>query len=51
MFEFKSDRDSLQNWIANKTEAELQAYRAENNGQSLDGLPGLDAVSSDGSAT
>lgn len=51
MYEFKSDRDSLQNWIANKTEAELQTYRAENNAQSLDGLPGLDAVSSDGSAT
>lgn len=44
-YEFKRERDSLQNWCDSKSEDELLAYRIEKNAQSLDGLPGLDAKS------
>ena len=41
LYEFKSERDSLANWAAQKSPDELAEYRAENNSESLDGLPGL----------
>ena len=42
LYEFKRERDSLQNWVAQKSPDELLEYRVANNSQSLDGLPGLD---------
>ena len=42
LYEFKRERDSLQNWVAQKSPGELLEYRVANNAQSLDGLPGLD---------
>ncbi len=42
LYEFRSERDSLNNWCNQKSEDELLDYRVENNAQSLDGLPGLD---------
>lgn len=41
LYEFRSERDSMNNWVAAKTEDELIQYRADNNRESLDGLPGL----------
>ncbi len=40
-FSFNRDRDSLHNWINAKTPEAIDAYRRENNSESLDGLPGL----------
>ncbi len=40
-YEFRRHRDSMHNWIASKTDEEMQAYRREKNSESLDGLPGL----------
>ena len=42
LYEFRSERDSLPNWVSSKSEEELLDYRLERNSQSLDGLPGLD---------
>lgn len=42
LYEFTSERDSLPNWINEKSEDELLDYRLERNSESLDGLPGLD---------
>ena len=42
LYEFRSERDSLPNWILAKSEGELREYRLEKNAHSLDGLPGLD---------
>ncbi len=41
-YDFKSERDALENWIDAKSEQELHDYRVEKNSKSLDGLPGLD---------
>lgn len=41
LYEYKGERDSLPNWVANKSEKELLRYREDNNRESLDGLPGL----------
>lgn len=41
LYEFKSERDSMRNWVEAKTEDELVEYRRDNNLESLDGLPGL----------
>ena len=41
MFQYQGERDSLTNWVKQKTEAELEQYRREKNLSSLDGLPGL----------
>lgn len=46
-YTLKKQRDSMQNWLASKTEADILAYRRENNRVSLDGLPGL-TVDTDG---
>ena len=40
-YEFKGERDSMQNWLDNKSFDELMQYRRDNNAESLDGLPGL----------
>ncbi|MGI9238702.1 MAG: pyridoxamine 5'-phosphate oxidase family protein [Woeseiaceae bacterium] len=42
LYEFRSERDSLPNWVENKSDEELLEYRIERNARSLDGLPGLD---------
>lgn len=42
LYEFRSERDSLANWVAQKSPEELIEYRAEKNSRSLDGLPGLE---------
>lgn len=42
LYEFRGDRESLKNWVGNKSEQELLDYRIERNAHSLDGLPGLD---------
>lgn len=42
LYEFKSHRDSLPNYFAGKSDAEIRDYRRRNNATSLDGLPGLD---------
>lgn len=42
VMELKRERDLLDRWSGNKTPAELDAYRAEKNAVSIDGLPALD---------
>lgn len=39
LFDFAGDRPNLQRWARAKGEAGLQAYRAEKNARSIDGLP------------
>lgn len=41
LYEFKEDRDSMQNYYDSKTATEVLSYRDERNSHSLDGLPGL----------
>src|SRR5262245_35970410 len=41
VYEFVGERDTLAEWAGRKTDAELDAYRAQNNARSIDGLPGL----------
>ncbi len=41
LYDFRSERDSMRNWVEAKTEDELVQYRRDNNLESLDGLPGL----------
>jgi len=41
MYEFRSQRDSMDNWVKARTEADIEAYRREKNATSLDGLQGL----------
>ena len=40
-YDFRKNRQSMQNWVEAKTEQELLDYRRDNNTESLDGLPGL----------
>ena len=40
-YDFRKHRDSMANWVKSKSADEMQAYRRENNAESLDGLPGL----------
>ncbi len=42
LYEFKSDRSSIENYVKDKDPADLRAYLRSNNAQSLDGLPGLE---------
>lgn len=42
LYEFRGDRESLRNWVEQKTQEELLDYRIERNATSLDGLPGLE---------
>lgn len=42
LYEFKSERESLGNFVAGKSEDEMLEYRKEKNAISLDGLSGLD---------
>lgn len=44
--DFVAQRDTLDKWVGNKSEADLAAYRAEKNATSLDGLPALRSVES-----
>lgn len=41
MYEFKKQRDSFKNYLADKSEKYLQDYHRERNATSLDGLKGL----------
>ncbi len=41
LYQFQSQRDTLDRWAATKTPEELKAYRAAKNRQSIDGLPAL----------
>ena len=38
-----SERDALTQWAAKKSPAELEAYRAQKNSRSIDGLPAFEA--------
>ena len=40
-YEFRNERESLQNWYDSQSEEDIAEYRAEKNAASLDGLPGL----------
>ena len=42
LYEYQGERDSLDNYFADKTEQDVHDYHRENNATSLDGLPGLD---------
>jgi len=39
VYDFKEDRETLKNWAARKGEDGIRAYWAENNTESIDGLP------------
>jgi predicted pyridoxine 5'-phosphate oxidase superfamily flavin-nucleotide-binding protein len=41
LMELTEERDLLERWTANKTAADMDAYRAEKNAVSIDGLPAL----------
>ena len=41
---FDSHRPQLAEWVERKGEAGIRDYQAENNAESLDGLPGLTPV-------
>lgn len=41
---YEGDRDTLPRWARSKGEDGLRTYRAEVNGRSIDGLPGLPSV-------
>jgi hypothetical protein len=41
LYQFQSERDTLDRWAAKKTPEEMKAYRAEKNRRSIDGLSGL----------
>ena len=41
--DYRSDRETLQQWARRKDDEELGAYWAEKNTESIDGLPALDA--------
>ena len=45
LFEYVGERDAIAKWAAAKGEAGLAAYQAENNRQSIDGLPALQGAS------
>ena len=42
MYEYKDQRESMQNWLDKRSFEELVQYRRDRNEHSLDGLPGLD---------
>ncbi len=42
LYKFRKQRDSFDNYLADKSEAFLLDYRRDRNATSLDGLPGLD---------
>ena len=41
LYQFESQRETLDRWASKKTPEELQAYRATKNRHSIDGLPAL----------
>jgi hypothetical protein len=41
LYQFQSQRETLDRWASKKTPEALKLYRAEKNGQSIDGLPAL----------
>ncbi len=41
LFEYRGDRDLLQQWAGRKTAAELDEYHRTRNAESIDGLPAL----------
>lgn len=43
LFEYRADRDALDQWAASKGPAKLAEYRQQKNARSIDGLPGLKA--------
>jgi len=45
LYRFESDRDQLPSWAERKGADAIAAYQADNNAESLDGLPGLRRVS------
>lgn len=42
MYDYKGQRESMQNWLDKRSFEELLQHRRDNNETSLDGLPGLD---------
>jgi hypothetical protein len=41
LYQFQSERETLDRWASAKTPDALKAYRAAKNNQSIDGLPAL----------
>jgi hypothetical protein len=41
LYQFQSQRETLDRWVLAKTPEGLKAYRATKNRQSIDGLPAL----------
>ncbi len=41
LYHYEADRDTLDQWAASKTLKALTDYIAQNNAESIDGLPGL----------
>ena len=41
LYQFQSQRETLDRWASSRTPEELKAYRAAKNSQSIDGLPAL----------
>lgn len=41
LYEYAGERDQLPEWIERKGAAGVERYKAENNSESIDGLPGL----------
>jgi hypothetical protein len=41
LYQFQSQRETLDRWASKKTPEGLKAYRAAKNRQSIDGLPAL----------
>ncbi len=41
LYRYEADRDTLDQWAASKTPEALADYIAQNNAESIDGLPGL----------
>ena len=42
VYDYKQERDSMHNYLANKSQDDLVAYRREKNAVSIDGLKGLE---------
>jgi hypothetical protein len=43
LYDFRSHRDTLDRWAANKGSEKLNSYRAANNQNSIDGLPAFNS--------
>jgi pyridoxamine 5'-phosphate oxidase-like protein len=44
LMDYRAERETMDKWVAQKSDESLAAYRAEKNAASIDGLPGLPGV-------